>query len=136
MATPKETLEAQKLANEAIKEGNDLSRACGRILDSQIVKQKQLSVAAKNTASIIQRMAEDKKSELSTSDKLNNLEKQMSSTAKEALRYKSIGHTVQEDSLKTNIKGMAVDKGMLQIEKMREAITTKIKENLTNGGIV
>tara|TARA_R100000995_G_scaffold59288_1_gene29890 strand:+ start:434 stop:2401 length:1968 start_codon:yes stop_codon:yes gene_type:complete len=136
VATPKETLEAQKLANEAIKEGNDLSRAFGRILDSQIGKQKQLSVAAKNTASIIQRMAEDKKSELDTESKLKKVKEQMSANAQEIVRYNKIGHTAIADSLKTNIKGMAVEKGMLQIQKMKEDLTAKIKENLTIGGIL
>ena len=45
--------EAQKLANQAIKEGNDLTRAYGELLKSNLKQAGFITVAAKNTSSII-----------------------------------------------------------------------------------
>ena len=70
---PKKLTQAQRLANQAISEGNDLTRAYGELLKSNLKEVGFISAAAKNTADIITRQLRDQKENLSTSEKLKNV---------------------------------------------------------------
>ena len=63
----KDLKQAQDIANEAIKEGNDLTRSFGQILQANLKDAKGINVAIKSAVDIIQRQLKDKKTDLSTS---------------------------------------------------------------------
>ena len=50
---PKKLAEAQDIANEAIKEGTDLTRVLGTLLDKQIEKSGKYNVIIKNRAKLL-----------------------------------------------------------------------------------
>ena len=63
----KDLKQAQDIANKAIKEGNDLTRSFGQLLQANLKDAKGINVAIKSASDIIRRQLNDKKSDLSKS---------------------------------------------------------------------
>ena len=66
---------AQKTANQAIKEGSDLTRAFGELLKSNHKSAKNLTVEMKSASNIIKRQLKDKKDEAGAEERLKNTKK-------------------------------------------------------------
>ena len=77
---PKKLAEAQNIANEALREGNDLTRTFGRLLQDNIKSAGRLNDSIKNNANIIQRQIQDRKSQASFTERLNNVEKDITNS--------------------------------------------------------
>ena len=131
---PKKLAEAQKIANQALKEGNDLTRTFGRLLQDNIKSAGRLNDSIKNNANIIQRQIQDRKSQASFTERLNNVEKDITdSLAKRegiGKRYfganKAHGQNLVKE-VNTQIKGL---------EGEKERLETLIKVDGITGGLV
>ena len=77
---PKQLAEAQRLANEAMRESNDLSKAFGTLLDANLRKQKKVNVAIQNAADIIEEQIADRKNDISLQGRLGNISARILST--------------------------------------------------------
>ena len=139
----KDLKQAQDIANEAIKEGNDLTRSFGQILQANLKDAKGINVAIKSAVDIIQRQLKDKKSDLSTSDKLKNIVKQKLEFEKESARYTGIGHTEQAKTINARLKGLSVEAKSIILSEARnkaqeQLVSTakKLRNALTIGSII
>jgi|TARA_R100000455_G_C6271477_1_gene127736 hypothetical protein len=131
---PKKLAEAQKIANEALREGNDLTRTFGRLLQDNIKSAGRLNDSIKNNANIIQRQIQDRKSQASFTERLNNVEKDITdSLAKRegiGKRYFGKNQAYGQNLVKqvnTSIKGL---------EGEKERLETLIKVDGITGGLV
>jgi hypothetical protein len=134
---PKKLAEAQKIANDAIKEGNDLTRTFGALLKANIKDAKHITVEIKSASNIIQRQLKDKKDDLKISDKIAslksktiNVEKDISKISKQIADYNDIGHTAISEKLNTQKKGLEAEKEGLSLELKREEILESIVEKV------
>ena len=139
----KDLKQAQDLANKAIEKGNDLTRGFGELLKANLKDAKGINVAIESAAGIIQRQLNDKKSDLSTSDKIKNVVKEKSDIDKKIAHYNSIGHTAIAKKLETQKKGLVADGRSLALEQTREkvmeglvATAKKLRNALTVTGIL
>ena len=139
----KDLKQAQDIANKAIKEGNDLTRSFGQILQANLKDAKGINVAIKSASDIIQRQLKDKKSDLSNEDKIKNVIKEKQKIEKQISHYNSIGHTAIAEKLKTQNKGLSVEgKSLLLSEPRNKAqeqlVSTakKLRNALTIGSII
>ena len=131
---PKKLAEAQNIANEALREGNDLTRTFGRLLQDNIKSAGRLNDSIKNNANIIQRQIQDRKSQASFTERLNNVEKDITdSLAKRegiGKRYFGANQAYGQNLVKqvnTQIKGL---------EGEKERLETLIKVDGITGGLV
>ena len=92
--------EAQKTANQAIKEGSDLTKAFGRLLQSNLKTAKNLTVEMQSASNIIQRQLKDKKDGVGLEERLKNTKGDVRNVEKEINRLNDIGHTAIADKLK------------------------------------
>jgi len=134
---------AQDLANKAIEKGNDLTRGFGELLKANLKDAKGINVAIESAAGIIQRQLNDKKSDLSTSDKIKNVVKEKSGIDKKIAHFNSIGHTAIAKKLETQKKGLVAEGRSLALEQTREkvmeglvATAKKLRNALTVTGIL
>ena len=118
--------EAQKLANQAIKEGNDLTRAYGELLKSNLKQAGFITVAAKNTSSIITRQIQDQKQNLSTSEKLKNVTKQIEETSELISKHRKNGHTSIKKELQDNLKGLKAEKDSVNAQSKKSDIMSDL----------
>ena len=139
----KDLKQAQDIANEAIKEGNDLTRSFGQILQANLKDAKGINVAIKSASDIIQRQLKDKKSDLSNEDKIKNVIKEKQKIEKQISHYNSIGHTAIAEKLKTQNKGLSVEGKSLLLSEARnkaqeQLVSTakKLRNALTIGSII
>jgi len=123
---PKKIEEAQKLANQAIKEGNSLTRAYGQLLKSNLKEVGFISAASKNTADIITRQIQDQKQNLSTSEKLKNVARQIEETEGEIARHKKNGHSSIKEELQDNLKGLRGEKESLSAQSKKSELMGKL----------
>jgi len=138
----KDLKQAQDLANQAIEKGNDLTRGFGQLLKANLKDAKGINVAIESAAGIIQRQLNDKKSDLSISDRIKNVVKEKSDIDKKISHYNSIGHTAIAKKLETQKKGLVADGRSLALEQTREkvmeglvATAKKLRNALTVTGI-
>ena len=139
----KDLKQAQDIANKAIKEGNDLTRSFGQILQANLKDAKGINVAIKSASDIIQRQLKDKKSDLSNEDKIKNVIKEKQKIEKQISHYNSIGHTAIAEKLKTQNKGLSVEGKSLLLSEARnkaqeQLVSTakKLRNALTIGSII
>ena len=147
---PKKLAEAQKIANEALREGNDLTRTFGRLLQDNIKSAGRLNDSIKNNANIIQRQIQDRKSQASFTERLNNVEKDITdSLAKRegiGKRYfganKAYGQNLVKE-VNTSIKGLEVEKqrleSLIKVDEITGGLITKAKafvSSLTLGAVI
>ena len=123
---PKKLTQAQRLANQAISEGNDLTRAYGELLKSNLKEVGFISAAAKNTADIITRQLRDQKENLSTSEKLKNVSQQIEETESDIAKHRKSGHTSIASQLKDNLKGLKGEKESLAAQSKKAALMAKL----------
>ena len=123
---PKKIEEAQKLANQAIKEGNSLTRAYGQLLKSNLKEVGFISTASKNTADIITRQIQDQKQNLSTSEKLKNVAKQIEETEDKIATHRKNGHTSIKEELQDNLKGLKAEKESLSAQSKKSELMDKL----------
>ena len=118
---PKKLAEAQNIANEAIREGNDLTATFGRLLQANIKSAGRLNDSIKNSANIIQRQIKDRQSQASFTERLNNVEKDItdSLSKREGIgkRYfganKAYGQNLVKQ-INTQVKGLEGEKERLK----------------------
>lgn len=122
----KDLKQAQDLANKAIEKGNDLTRGFGELLKANLKDVKGINVAIESAAGIIQRQLNDKKSDLSTSDKIKNVVKEKSGIDKKIAHFNSIGHTAIAKKLETQKKGLVAEERSLSLELTREKVMEKL----------
>ena len=68
----KKLAEAQKIANQAIAKGSDLTKAFGKLLENNLKTSKHLHVEAKSLSTVIQRQLKDKRDSVSLEKRLAN----------------------------------------------------------------
>jgi len=131
---PKKLAEAQNIANEALREGNDLTRTFGRLLQDNIKSAGRLNDSIKNNANIIQRQIQDRKSQASFTERLNNVEKDITNSLSKrdtiGNRYFGRNKQLGQDLVKqvnTQIKGL---------EGEKERLETLIKVDGITGGLI
>ena len=136
MATsPKEAqklAEAQRIANEAIQEGSDLTQAFGRLLENNLKTSKHLHVEAKSLSNIIQRQLKDKKDQVSLEERLANSksdQKDIESQIKDQIK---LGNTAIAEKLKNQVKGLKGEQAnlnqLIKIDKVTGGLVTKVKD--------
>ena len=123
---PKRIEEAQRLANQAIQEGSDLTRAYGQLLKDNLKQVGFISAAAQNTADIITRQLRDQRENLTTSEKLKNVAKQIEETEEEIARYRKTGHHSIKEELKENLKGLKGEKESLKAQSLKDKLMGKL----------
>ena len=131
---PKELLRAQQLANDAIREGNDLTATFGRLLKDNVKSAGRLNDSIKNNADIIQRQIQDRKSQTSLTDKLKNVEKDITNSlsTRDGIGKRYFGRNKQlgQDLVKqlnTQIKGL---------EGEKERLETLVRVDDITGGLI
>ena len=122
----KDLKQAQDLANKAIEKGNDLTRGFGELLKANLKDAKGINVTIESAAGILQRQLNDKKSDLSTTDKIKNLVKEKSDIDKKIAHYNNIGHTAIAEKLETQKKGLVAEERSLALELTREKVMGKL----------
>jgi hypothetical protein len=95
----KKLAEAQRTANEAIKEGSSLTAAFGRLLQSNLKTAKHLHVEADSLQKIIKQQISDKKDELSFEDRLTNNKKLQKDLSKKIAHEDAMGASSIKDGL-------------------------------------
>ena len=135
--------EAQKTANQAIKEGSDLTKAFGRLLQSNLKTAKNLTVEMQSASNIIQRQLKDKKDGVGLEERLKNTKGDVRNVEKEINRLNDIGHTAIADKLKIQLKGLKTEetnlKRMAQLDLVTGGLITKAKalvSSLTLGAVI
>ena len=134
---------AQKTANQAIKEGSDLTKAFGRLLQSNLKTAKNLTVEMQSASNIIQRQLKDKKDGVGLEERLKNTKGDVRNVEKEINRLNDIGHTAIADKLKIQLKGLKTEetnlKRMAQLDLVTGGLITKAKalvSSLTLGAVI
>ena len=147
---PKELAAAQKLANEAMKESNDLTRTLGDLLSRNIDKAGKMNKLIENRAKTLESMMGNTEEELGTIEKLKNVQKNISSTESKLAqsRQKSGGFAKGfnqhiERGLKLDLEALNVEEQRIVVDAMREKIynrlldvAKKLRNALTIGGIL
>jgi len=139
----KDLKQAQDIANKAIKEGNDLTRSFGQLLQANLKDAKGINVVIKSASDIIQRQLKDKKTDLSNEGRIKNVISEKQKIEKQISHYNSIGHTAIAEKLKTQNKGLSVEGKSLLLSEARnkaqeQLVSTakKLRNALTIGSII
>ena len=122
MATPEDIKVAQQLANEAIAEGNDLTRQYGELLRDSLKDAERLGVVQKANASILTRQLAAEKAKLSEDVKRKNLTRQISYLKLQASKYDEMGHDAISRQLNVLIKGLKTEEDNLDVLKEKNKI--------------
>ena len=122
MATPEDIKVAQQLANEAIAEGNDLTRQYGELLRDSLKDAERLGVVQKANASILARQLAAEKAKLSEDVKRKNLTRQISYLKLQASKYDEMGHDAISRQLNVLIKGLKTEEDNLDVLKEKNKI--------------
>jgi len=147
---PKELAAAQKLANEAMKESNDLTRTLGDLLSRNIDKAGKMNKLIENRAKTLGTMLGNTEEDLSTFEKIKNVQKNISSTESKLAqsRQKSGGFAKGfnqhiERGLKLDLEGLSAERSRLVLDELREKVynrlldvAKKLRNALTIGGIL
>ena len=128
MATPEDIKVAQQLVNEAIEEGNDLTRQYGNLLQDSLKDAKRLGVVQKANASILTRQLAAEKAKLSTDDKRKNLTRQISYLKLQSSKYDEMGHDAISKQLNLLIQGLDTEKDNLDVLDAKSEIFDKLVE--------
>ena len=147
---PKKLAEAQDIANEAIKEGTDLTRVLGTLLDKQIEKSGKYNVIIKNRAKLLNDDLNASKKTLPLLQQAVQNQKSISVTQnkiaqarnKEGKFQQGFNHHI-EKGLKTDLAALNVKKESIKLEDLRkealDALVSKAKslaKALTIGSVI
>ena len=147
---PKELAAAQKLANEAMKESNDLTRTLGDLLSRNIDKAGKLNKLIENRAKTLETIVSNSEQEVSTFDKLKGIAGSISSTeSKIAQARQKSGAFAKgfnqhiERGLKIDLEALNAEQQRVIVDTMREKVygrlldlAKKLRNALTISGIL
>jgi len=139
----KKLAEAQKTANEAIKEGSSLTAAFGKLLQSNLKTAKHLHVEADSLQKIIKQQISDKKNELGFAERLANNKKLQKDLSKNIAHEEEMGASNIKDKLEFQLKGLKAEeinlKKMAQLDLITGGLIAKAKAlvgALTLGAVI
>jgi len=141
---PKKLAAAQKIANEAIKEGTDLTRTLGTLLDKQIKSAEGYNKIIQNRSRILNNIAKADKSSIpnlrgaftTQVDILRTQNKIVNARDKQGKFQKGYNNSVVQ-GLKTDLKGLNVNKEKISLDGMRKEATAGINKTMLAGvGII
>ena len=147
---PKKLAEAQDIANEAIKEGTDLTRVLGTLLDKQIEKSGKYNVIIKNRAKLLNDDLNASKKTLPLLQQAVQNQKSISVTQNKIAQARNKEGKFQqgfnnhiEKGLKTDLAALNVKKESIKLEDLRkealDALVSKAKslaKALTIGSVI
>jgi len=125
----KKLAEAQRTANEAIKEGSSLTAAFGRLLQSNLKTAKHLHVEADSLQKIIKQQISDKKDELSFADRLANNKKLQKDLSKKIAHEDAMGASAIKEGLGIQLQGLKAQetnlKRLIKIDNVTGGLASK-----------
>ena len=147
---PKKLAEAQNIANDAIKEGTDLTRILGTLLDKQIEKSGKYNVIIKNRAKLLNDDLNASKKTLPLLQQAVQNQKSISVTQNKIAQARNKEGKFQqgfnnhiEKGLKTDLAALNVKKESIKLEDLRkealDALVSKAKslaKALTIGSVI
>ena len=137
---PKKLAAAQKIANEAIKEGTDLTRTLGTLLDKQIKSAEGYNKIIQSRSRILNNIAKADKSSIpnlrgaftTQVDILRTQNKIANARDKQGKFQKGYNNSVVQ-GLNTDLKGLKLNKQKLTLDGMRKEATAGINKGLLAG---
>ena len=141
---PKKLAAAQKIANEAIKEGTDLTRTLGTLLDKQIKSAEGYNKIIQNRSRILNNIAKADRSSIpnlrgaftTQVDILRTQNKIANARDKQGKFQKGYNNSVVQ-GLKTDLKGLNLNKEKISLDGMQKEATAGINKTMLAGvGII
>jgi hypothetical protein len=141
---PKKLAAAQKIANEAIKEGKNLTKELGSLLDKQIKSAGKYNAVIENRAKVLNSIAKADKSSIPnlrgmfvTKLRMFQTEKKMAEVQKKYFgANKQFGQSLI-DNYQIDLDGLEANKEKLTLDGMRKEATAKINKTMLTGvGII
>jgi len=137
---PKKLADAQKIANEAIKEGKTLTKELGSLLNQQIKSAGKYNAVIENRSKILNSIAKADKSSipnlrgmLTTKFRMFQTEKKMAEAQKKYFgANKQIGQSLI-DNYQIDLDALEVNKQKLTLDGMRKEATAGINKGLLAG---
>tara|TARA_R110001592_G_scaffold249710_1_gene512182 strand:+ start:455 stop:2464 length:2010 start_codon:yes stop_codon:yes gene_type:complete len=141
---PKKLAAAQKIANEAIKEGKNLTKELGSLLDKQIKSAGKYNAVIENRAKVLNSIAKADKSSIPnlrgmfvTKLRMFQTEKKMAEVQKKYFgANKQFGQSLI-DNYQIDLDGLEANKEKLTLDGMRKEATAGINKTMLTGvGII
>ena len=140
---PKKLAEAQEIANEAIKEGTDLTKILGTLLDKQLEKSAKYNALIKNRVKIINDDLKAQKSSIplmrgAFTNQLNILRTQnkiAKARSKTGQFQKGYNNSVVE-GLKTDLAGLKANKEKISLQGLQQEANTQINKGFAVGAAI
>ena len=137
---PKKLAAAQKIANEAIKEGTDLTRTLGTLLDKQIKSAEGYNKIIQSRSRILNNIAKADKSSIpnlrgaftTQVDILRTQNKIANARDKQGKFQKGYNNSVVQ-GLKTDLKGLNLNKEKISLDGMQKEATAGINKTMLTG---